>query len=93
MDEKKTLSGTAYYLIEDYCLGKEEAGRYYLYQNGKWEPDTENRIMDHKVGFDPLEPEDSPYRFGNYSVMAEMQEISENEAISLIRKLEKKMKS
>ena len=38
-------------------------------------------IEDRLVGFDPSEPYDSGYRFGNGAVMNEIEEISENEAI------------
>ena len=42
--------------------------------------DEKHRIMDYLEGFDPSEPEDSPYRFGNTSVMMEIDEISEEKA-------------
>ena len=42
--------------------------------------------MDHLWGFDPSEPEGSPYRFGNGSVLREMKEISEEEAVSIMNR-------
>ncbi|MBQ5356411.1 MAG: hypothetical protein IIU08_11135, partial [Clostridia bacterium] len=49
-------------------LGKKEDGKYFLFQNAKWVPDENHVIMDLLVGFDPSEPEDSPYRFGSGTV-------------------------
>jgi len=45
-----------------------------------WKPDTYCCIMDRLVGYDPFEPEDSPYRIGSTSVMDEISEIKEKEA-------------
>ena len=77
-------SKTVYYLILDKIVGKQEDGKYYIYRNGRWEPDNEYMIMDRLVGYDPSEPPGSPYGFGNGSVMAEMDEISYEEAMKLI---------
>ena len=41
-------------------------------------------VMDHLVGYDPSEPEDSPYRFGSMSILMEMDEISEEKAILMM---------
>ena len=78
MDEKAT-----YYLILDAIVGKKENGRYFLFRNGEWNPDTENMIMDRLVGYEPFEPPESPYGFGNGSVMDEMVEISSEKAAKL----------
>lgn len=72
-----------YYLILDSIVGKEESGSYYLFRNGDWEPDLQSMIRDRLVGFDPSEPTDSPYRFGNGSVMAEIDEIPYEQAMEL----------
>ena len=80
MDEK-----AKYYLILDTIVGKKENGRYFLFRNGEWNPDTENMIMDRLVGYDPFEPPGSPYGFGNGSVMDEMVEISSEKAAELTR--------
>ncbi len=74
-----------YYLIWDKIVGKQEEGKYYIFKNEQWEPDNENMIMDRLVGYDPSEPPGSPYGFGNDSVMAEMDEISYEEAVKMIR--------
>ena len=73
-----------YYRIREQSLGKKEDGKYFLFQNAKWVPDENHVITDLLVGFDPSEPEDSPYRIGNTSVLFEMDEITEDQAISLI---------
>ena len=44
------------------------------------------RLLDARIGFDPSEPEDSPYRYGNSSCMPEINEISKNEAEAFIKK-------
>ena len=77
-------SSATYYLIRDSVVGKKESGRYYIFRNGQWEPDNKSMIMDRLVGYDPSEPPGSPYGFGNGSVMAEMDEISQEEAMKLI---------
>ena len=75
---------TKYYLIWNSVLGKEEDGRYYIFRNGQWTPDKESIIMDRLVGYDPSEPEDSPYKMGNLSIMDEIEEISCERAMELI---------
>ena len=77
-------SSATYYLIWHSVVGKQESGRYYIFRNGQWEPDNKSMIMDRLVGYDPSEPPGSPYGFGNGSVMAEMDEISQVEAMKLI---------
>ncbi len=77
-------SKTTYYLIWDSVVGKQEEGRYYIFRNGQWEPDTDSIIRDRLVEYDPSEPPVSPYGFGNGSGMAEMDEISYDEALKLI---------
>lgn len=37
-----------------------------------------------RIGFDPSEPEDSPYRYGNTSCMSEIVEITHEEAEAFI---------
>ncbi len=76
-------SKTIFYLILNRIVGKQEGGNYYIFRNERWEPDSESMIMDHLVGYDPSEPPGSPYGFGNGSVMAEMDEISYEEAMRL----------
>lgn len=72
-----------YYLIWNSIVGKEEDGRYFIFRDGQWSSDRESLIRDRLVGFDPSEPPDSPYRIGSGSVMAEMDEITYEEAIEL----------
>ena len=78
MDEVK------YYLIWDQLVGKMENGQYYLFENGEWNVDKECIVSDHLVGYDPSEPPDSPYGFGDESIMDEIDEITCEEAMKRI---------
>ena len=84
MEEKKTV----YYLIHDRVIAKREKdgdyNRDYILREGKWVVDSDHVIMDHLAGYDPSEPEDSPYRFGSTSVLMEMDEISLEQATLII---------
>ena len=77
-----------YYLICGCIVAKREIHENtytdLIFQNGKWAIDVDFVIADHLNGFDPSEPEDSPYRFGNTSILMEMDKISESKAIQLI---------
>ena len=77
-----------YFLVRGKVVGKrEKRDEYYenfLFKSGKWVEDEKHVISDHLIGFDPSEPEDSPYQIGSTSVMMEMEEISEEEAVSLL---------
>ena len=91
---KRKLISTRYYLIYDRLVGKREIYSDYhaddwLFRDGKWVPDAGYVIMDHLVGYDPSEPEDSPYRFGSTDVLMEMDEISEEKALCLTEKEER----
>ena len=78
------MKDTVYYLIFEMVVGKKEDGRYFLFSNGEWIPDSGSVIMDHLIGYDPSEPEGSPYRIGNLSIMNEIEEISSERAEKLI---------
>lgn len=84
MEEKKTV----YYLIHDRVIAKREKdgdyNRDYILREGKWVVDSDHVIMDHLAGYDPSEPEDSPYRFGSTSILMEMDEISLEQATLII---------
>ena len=56
--------------------------RYDKSQN-KWVPGG-TALFDNRVGFDPSEPEDSIYRYGNTDCMKEIKEISKEEAEAFI---------
>lgn len=78
-----------YYLIRERLLGKkEEEGQTvgcFLFRNGKWELDDRNTVMDHLHGYEPLEPEGSPYGYGGGSMM-DIDEISEEEAVKVMNR-------
>lgn len=84
MEEKKTV----YYLIHDKVIAKREKDgdydRDYILRAGRWVEDSDHVITDHLVGYDPSGPVDSPYRFGSISVLMEIDEISEEQAIPII---------
>ena len=75
-----TTANTTYYLILNKQLGKEEDGKYYLYTNGSWVPDTKSTILGRLMGFDPSEPADSPYSIGNMDIMDTIEVITEQQA-------------
>ena len=83
-----------YYLICGRTVGKRErTGQYrskdWLFRDGEWVPDTGWVISDHLIGYDPSEPPDSPYAIGSTSVLMEIDEIPETEAMDLIRRQSK----
>ena len=77
-------ANTTYYLILNKQLGKEEDGKYYLYTNGSWVPDTKSTILGRLMGFDPSEPADSPYAIGNMDIMDTIEPITEQQAREFI---------
>ena len=79
-----TNANTTYYLILNNQLGKEEDGKYYLYTNGSWVPDTKSTILGHLMGFDPSEPADSPYAMGNMDIMDTIEVITEQQVTEFI---------
>ena len=84
MTDGNTNSNTTYYLILNRQLGKEEDGKYYLYTNGSWVPDTKSTILGRLMGFDPSEPADSPYAMGNMDIMDTIELITEHQALQFI---------
>ena len=52
---------------------------FYDAKNKKWR-NGGTRLWDARVGFDPSEPEDSIYRYGNSSCMIDIVEITKEEA-------------
>ena len=79
-----TTANTTYYLILNKQLGKEEDGKYYLYTNGSWVPDTKSTILGRLMGFDLGEPADSPYAIGNMDIMDTIEPITEQQAREFI---------
>ena len=77
-------ANTTYYLILNRHLGKEEDGKYYLYTNGNWVPDTKSTILGRLMGFNPSEPADSPYAMGNMDIMDTIEPITEQQALQFI---------
>ena len=66
------------------------ASLLYDKNQNKWVPGG-TALFDNRVGFDPFEPEDSIYRYGNTDCMKEIKEISKEEAETFIKqKIEEK---
>ena len=76
---------TRYYLIRNRNVGKREKGQYYIFTEGRWRQDR-HVITDLLWGYDPYEPEDSPYRTGSLSVMDGIEEITADMAETLLGK-------
>nr|WP_314460710.1 hypothetical protein [uncultured Clostridium sp.] len=78
-----------YYRIKDLnLLGKEEDCTSYLFKPDKgWIVDNDHILMDRLMGYDESEPDDSPYKIGNTSILDLLEELSENEAQKFIENL------
>ncbi|MBO7677358.1 MAG: AAA family ATPase [Erysipelotrichaceae bacterium] len=74
------MKNIIYYLIDERQLGKKEDERFYLYKDGKWLEDSDLYILGKLNGYDPYEPDESPYKWGSTSVMDEIKEIDEKQA-------------
>ena len=69
-----------YYRIKPLNLiGRKTDAGYELFRNGEWVTDTGHLISDRLMGYDPGEPEGSPYAIGNTDIMDEIEEISMEE--------------
>ena len=66
-----------YYLINGYIVGKKENDNFYLMKHGLWIQDDRSVILDYLMGYDESESVDSPYRFGNISMIDKIEEIDE----------------
>ena len=79
-----------YYEIEKFGLiargtqGALGSTEIYDADNG-WVSDEWAIISDYLMGYDTSEPPGSPYGIGNLSIMDEIEEISEEEALSKIK--------
>lgn len=80
----------SYYLIRGELVAKREQDgqwdRDYLFRDGRWVEDDRRVVAAHLTGFAPSEPEDSPCRFGSTEIPAEMDRISEEQAVSMMNR-------
>ncbi len=77
-----------YYLIRGVRVGKKD-GDHFLYAPGEgWVRDINNVIADKLAGYDPTEPAGSPYAMYNESIMDQIEQITEANALALIAKLD-----
>lgn len=81
------MEKVTYYLIRETRLGKRDQAGDHLYDNGVWKPDGRSVIRDLLIGYDPYEPDDSPYKIGNISIMDEIEEITEEQAVQLMEQM------
>ena len=74
-----------YYLLKDLGLvAKGYDNHYWIYHDFAWHKDTEGIVWSKLIGYDPSEPEDSPYGIGSTSVMNEIKQISCEKAVDII---------
>jgi len=69
-----------YYIKDEDTVGKVVDDKYYIFDINGWRSDVLNVIRDRLMGYDETEPDDSPYKIGNESIMDLIEEISEEEA-------------
>ena len=82
-------SRTRYYYLNDIgMLGKKENNEFYIYERNIWQKDVSHMISDRLNGYDPSEPDDSPYKYGNSSVLFSIDEISRKEAYKMMNESE-----
>ena len=77
------MSVKRYYLING-TLGMKSDEGCFLLKDRRWVPDTDHVIDDYLMGYDPTEPDDSPYKTGCQSIRNEIKEISEEQAVQNI---------
>ncbi len=76
-----------------YCkiVDKNLIGRYKdmteteIFVNGRWIFDKDSLINDRRVGYDEFEPEGSPYKIGNTEMLSNIEKITQEEAMQLIK--------
>lgn len=73
-----------YYVESKGIIGKIEENQAYIWSAGAWTPDSKREIMDRLMGYDPTE-DCWEYRMYNSDIMAEIEEISKEKAMELIR--------
>ncbi len=80
-----------YYILENRgILARGRDFRFEIYDFIKrvWVEDSEHIVSDALMGYDPSEPEGSPYGIGNTSIMAEVKSVSREDAMCFIGKQE-----
>ena len=73
------MSVIKYYFVNG-TVGKKSDEGCFLLKDNRWVVDTNHVIDDHLMGYDPTEPDDSPYRIGCLSIRDKIKEISEEQA-------------
>ena len=79
---------TTYYLIQGNTLGKSEKDAegfaFFVFEDGKWAPDSDNVILEYLMSYNPWVKSGSPYGSGNVRFMDKVEEISKEEALRMI---------
>ena len=70
-----------FYLISDKRLFCYCEGMAYEYINDKWEEADGREILNRLIGYDPYEPDDSPYKTGNLEILEQIKKLSQEEVI------------
>lgn len=79
------MATTYYHIMDLNRIGKSEDHTPYIYDLKKgWVEDSANVLMDRIMGYDETEPDDSPYKIGNSSIMDCVKQISEDEMKSIL---------
>ena len=78
---------TTYYWIREVRLGKKDENGYFLFEKNQWVKDGKTYILDKLMGYDPCEPDDSPYKMDNLSIMDEAEEITEERAKEIMNRM------
>ncbi len=75
-----------YYIKNRDLVGRGAGFDHQIFRDGRWVEDDGWLINDRLVGYDPDEPPGSPYGFGSLGIMDEMEEITKDEAMEIIRR-------
>lgn len=74
-----------YYLLKDSGLvAKGYSFYHWIYHDFAWHKDRESIVSDKLFGYDPSEPEGSPYGIGSTSIMDEIEQISYETATNIL---------
>ena len=70
---------TYYRMTDPKAYGLRKNGFYYISDGTEWKADMEAVILGKLIGFDPYEPEDSPYRSGALWVLETIERVGKAE--------------
>ena len=82
------INMTKYYFINDLGIvakSTDEGDFLFDVKQKIWVFDKNRKLLDRLIGFDSSEPDGSPYAFGNTDMLDRVDEISEEEALGIIK--------